>query len=263
MRTATEPREIKVKTVERTLMLLEIMAEQSRPLTLTRLSQLSHLSVSTTYRLLSTLNRSGFVEREKISGEYKLGIKAFLIGNAAMQAIDQRSIAMPILNRLARECDGSVYLAMLSGPNVIYTDNAKTSGPLQIGIQTGIPIPACKTCSGKVLLAYANQAEQARLAGIYREDQLIHDLSSFFKDLHEIGERGYHTEISAFGGGIRELSVPLFDRTQACTGAVSVFRAGSGANLSDADQSLLEKLISTGREISKAMGCPQLAVRSS
>lgn len=256
MRNTVKPREIKVKTVERTLMLLEIMAEQSRSLTLTRLSQLSRLSVSTTYRLLCTLSRSGFVERVPISGEYKLGIKAFLIGNAAMQVIDQRSIAMPILNRLAGECDGSLYLAMLSGSNVIYTDSVKTSGPLQIGIQTGIPLPACKTCSGKVLLAYATHAEQARLAGIYHDDRLIDDISGFLNDLREIEKRGYHTEISAFDGGIRELSVPLFDRTQTCTGAISVFRAGSGSDLGDADHSLLEKLILTGREISKAMGCP-------
>lgn len=256
MRGAAESREIKVKTLERALILLEIMAEQSRSLTLTKLSQLSHLSPSTTYRLLNTLNRSGFVEREKGSGKYKLGIKAFLIGNAAMQVSDQCTIAMPILNRLAQECDGSVYLAMLSGPDVIYIDCAQTHSPLRIGIQTGIPVPACQTCSGKILLAYTIQTEQIRLAGIYLEKRLIRDCSSFLNDLHEIGERGYHFETSTFSDNICELSVPLFSHTQACTGAVSVFRAAAGPGLSETDHSFLEKLTLTGREISTAMGCP-------
>ena len=100
MRTATtEPKEIKVKTVERTLMLLEIMAEESTPLSLTKLGNLSKLSVSTTYRLLSALCRSGFIEKERATGHYKLGLKSFLIGNAALQSVELRPTALPYMER--------------------------------------------------------------------------------------------------------------------------------------------------------------------
>ena len=88
MRANTEPRVVRVQSVERSLALLEIMAEHSAPLPLSRIGKLANLNLSTAYRLLNALCRSGFIERESSNGYYKLGLKTFLIGNAVLQRIN-------------------------------------------------------------------------------------------------------------------------------------------------------------------------------
>ncbi len=117
---ATKQREIRVQTVERSLKLLEVLAEQSTPLTLTRIGQLSNLNLSSAYRILNTLCRSGFVEREKTTGHYQLGLKAFLIGNAVLQRMNIREVALPYLSRFVENTNETIYLAILSHQNVIY-----------------------------------------------------------------------------------------------------------------------------------------------
>ncbi|HEX3048810.1 MAG TPA: IclR family transcriptional regulator [Bacillota bacterium] len=254
MRSNSELKEIKVKTVDRTLMLLEILAEEKTPLTLTRLGQLSKLSLSTIHRLMSTLCRSGFVEREKNTGCYKLGLKAFLIGNAALQSVDLRPTAIPFLSQLAQGSQAPAYLAVLSNQDVIYSDCVKTPGPFQIGVETGTPIPGCQTSSGKVLVAYAQPVAQQNLIDYYHSNRLISNREGMVEELKLIKSQGFCSEISSLGGAIREIAAPVFNHISSCVGAVSVFRLVQGEKITSMDESLVTQVKSTAIQISYAMG---------
>lgn len=255
MRAKRELKEVKVKTVEKTLSLLELLATQNIPLSLTRIGHLSSMSISTTYRLLNTLKRSGFVERDQHTGYYQLGIKAFLIGNAALQKIELRNVALPYLNKLAQNCRESVYLAILSQENIFYSDCVKTNNPIQIGIQTGTPFPACLTSSGKVCLAYLSLEEQLNLIELYTRNQHIQDTQAFLKELAQIQKNGFSVGTSDFGGIVREFSVPIFKHSNVCVGAISIFSTVNNEPLTDQEKKIITQLKNTGAEISKALGC--------
>lgn len=254
MRSQRELKEVKVKTVEKTLSLLELLAEQNIPLSLTRISQLSNMSISTVYRLLNTLTRSGFIERDRLTGYYQLGLKAFLIGNAALQKVELRNVVLPFMNTLSRNSQESVYLAIFSQQNVFYTDCVKTSTPVQLSIQTGMPFPACQTSSGKVFVAYLTLEEQLDLIDFYVRNEFIKDTQGFLKELAQIQRNGYSAGVSHFGGLVREFSVPIFNHSKACVAAISIFGSVVQAELTDAEKELLNQLKSTGAEISKALG---------
>jgi IclR family transcriptional regulator, acetate operon repressor len=260
MRT-TEPKEIKVKTVERTLDLLGVLAEQNTPIPLTRVSQIAKLSISTTYRLLSTLCRSGFVERDKISAHYRLGLKAFLIGNAALQNIELRPIALPHLNQLALNLGESIFLAIISNQNVIYSDCIRTAGPIQVGIQTGMPIPACQTSSGKVLIANLSLHEQQVLAEFFLSNHLLTDKQKFLEELTSIRLQGFCSGMSGVGETIREISVPIFNYLRMCAGTISVFRMVNGAVLTEVEENILTLVRKTSIDISRAMGYPYPVIK--
>jgi IclR family acetate operon transcriptional repressor len=251
-----ELKEVKVKTVEKTLSLLELLAAQNVPLSLTRISQLSNLSISTVYRLLNTLCRSGFVERDQLTGHYKLGIKAFLIGNAALQKVELRNVALPYLTQLSKTCNKSIYLSIFSQQNIIYSDCIRTTSPVQIGIQTGIPIPACRTSSGKVLVAHFSLEEQLNLADFYYKNLLVQDQQAFLKELAVIQKNGYSSGTGDFGGTVREFSTPIFDHSKKCVGAASIFGPVLDVNLTEADLKIIQQLKIVTADISKALGCP-------
>lgn len=254
MRAQRELKEVKVKTVEKTLSLLELLATQNVPLSLTRIGHLSSMSISTAYRLLNTLNRSGFVERDQLTGHYQLGIKAFLIGNAALQKVELRDVALPHLNRLSKSCQESVYLAIFSQQSVFYSDCVKTNNPIQIGIRTGTPFPACQTSSGKVFIAYLTLEEQLELIEFYLRNNYIKDSQSFLKELAQIQKNGYSAGTSDFGGVVREFSAPIFKNSNLCVGAISIFGTVYGEELTDAEKAIISQLKNTSVEISKSLG---------
>jgi DNA-binding IclR family transcriptional regulator len=256
MKANREPKEVKVKTVEKSLTLLELLATQTTPLSLTRIGQLSALSISTTYRLLNTLCRSGFVERDKQTSCYKLGLKAFLIGNAALQKVELRSVAMPYLTQLAKKTAATIYLAIFSQPNIVYSDCIKTSNPIQIGIQTGMPFPACHTGSGKVFIACLTLEEQLELIDYYVKSGLITDTQAFLKELALIQKNGYASGAGEFGGKVREFGVPLFNHARKCVGVISIFSSFHGDELTEAELKIIAQLKNISFEISKALGCP-------
>jgi DNA-binding IclR family transcriptional regulator len=253
MKADTPQREIRVQTVERALMILEIMAKQNETLPLTQIGKLVKLNLSTTYRLLNVLCRSGFVEREKGSGNYRLGLKAFLIGNTVLQRIDLREIAMPYLNQLMQTSGESVYLAILSNQNVVYADGIKTIGPIQINIQTGVQIPACKTNAGKVLLANLDKQEQHYLANQYLREYFIENEQNLLAELDGIRFKRYSSGTSGFNETIHEISAPVFNYLNKCGGAISVFYQANGS-VPHQERSLLEQVNETAGSISRAMG---------
>lgn len=254
MRAQRELKEVKVKTVEKTLSLLELLAEQKMPLSLTQVSQLSNISISTVYRLLNTLTRSGFIERDRVTGYYQLGLKAYQIGNAALQKVELRNIVLPYMNNLSNQCQESVYLAIFSQQNVFYTDCVKTSTPVQLSIQTGIPFPACQTSSGKVFVAYLTLEEQLNLIDFYVRNGFIKDTQAFLKELAQIQRNGYAAGVSQFGSLVREFSAPVFNHAKTCIAAVSVFGPVFQAELTQAEKELLNRIKNTCAEISKALG---------
>lgn len=250
MDNAKKSRDIKIKTVEKALTLLEILAEQNVSLPLTRLTQLSKISLSTCYRLMNTLWRNGFVERDNATDCYKLGFKAFLIGNAALQNIDLRPIAMPYLKQLAEVCDESIFLAILFGQNVTYLENVKKSDSIQVGIQTGVPIPACYTSSGKLLLANLPISEQKALTEIYLSNRQINDKEKFLDELKSIKSQDFCSGVSGLGGTI-EISAPIYNYLKACVGTISIFRLTNNTET----KNVLCLIKKTSIEISRAIGC--------
>lgn len=79
--------EMQVKTVEKALKILEVLAREEKPLTLTTIGKMSALNLSTAHRLLRTMCNQGFVEREISGGHYRLGLKALAVGNAALTEV--------------------------------------------------------------------------------------------------------------------------------------------------------------------------------
>jgi len=252
----TEEKTIKVKAVEKTLRLLEILAEHDTPLPLTRLGQITHMSLSTVHRLLNTLCSSGFVEREPVTGHYRLGLKAFLIGNAALQNVSLRPTALEVMQVLAEEVQESVYLAVLSQQDVIYSDAVRPAGMIQFGIQTGIPLPAYETNSGRLLLAYLPASEQEMVLEKYG---LVKDAAASRKlreELKQIREKGYIFNQIDMGNGIREISAPVFNHQRLCLGAIGIFRPANDEGMAVKDADILEKVRSTAGQISRRLGYP-------
>ena len=84
-----------VDAAAKALDLLTTFSFQKPHLSLADLATRTGIPRPTAFRLLTTLEQAGFVA--KVSGEYRLGIKCFVLGNIVAGGLDLRETAHPHL----------------------------------------------------------------------------------------------------------------------------------------------------------------------
>src|SRR5256885_17220691 len=100
---ATTPRRYTVDAAAKALELLTAFSFSEPRLSLAALAARTGIPRATAFRLLSTLEGAGFLVKE--SGDYRLGIKCFVLGNVAAATLDLRQVAQPPFSAL-RELAG-------------------------------------------------------------------------------------------------------------------------------------------------------------
>ena len=79
-----------IQVITRLSLILDAMAAYDEPVSLKTLSAATGLHPSTTFRILASLVKHGFVERGATS-RYRLGIRLLQLGNRVRGQIDRRS----------------------------------------------------------------------------------------------------------------------------------------------------------------------------
>lgn len=207
------PRE-RVQSVERALTLLRVLAREG-PSSLAALHQATGLSKTVVFRLLRTLEASGFVEQDGDNRRYQIGIGAFEVGQAYPAAGPLIQLGLPILDALVEGSPHTAYIGVRDGFEVVYLATVYNRGPLRVHTPPGTRIPAHSTAFGKVLLAGLPEAEVVALATqfglpaltpttITDSDLLINHLRKVRKDGYANNNEEAHPGIGAIGAVIRD-----------------------------------------------------------
>jgi DNA-binding IclR family transcriptional regulator len=78
----------RVQVLDRTLQLLDVLAQSDSDLGPSELGEKLALHRSTTHRLLKVLERHQLIRKSQIEGKYSLGIKLFELGNRVVSQSD-------------------------------------------------------------------------------------------------------------------------------------------------------------------------------
>lgn len=135
----------------RGLDVLEVLADAQRELTLAEIATAMGMSKGGVYRLLDTLWKRGFVDKES-HGHYRLGFKSWEI-SASMPRLRVIRFATPIMQQLSTEIGESVVLGVLTGSDVVYTQTVVQPHAVRVHAEVGTRAPAHSVSSGLVLLA--------------------------------------------------------------------------------------------------------------
>jgi DNA-binding IclR family transcriptional regulator len=155
----------RVQSVERALLLLEEIAASPVPPTAPEIAQRAGINRATAWRLLSTLEHFDLVERDPDSGRYTVAYGAVRLSMATNASSLVRR-ARPVLERLAKETDGTVFLEVASRGALVTLDEARSTSPIQVDL-TGVLIPLHCGSVGKLYLASLPADERASyLAGL-------------------------------------------------------------------------------------------------
>ena len=214
-----------VDAAAKALELLSVFSFREPRLSLADLASRTGIPRATAFRLLSTLEQSGFLD--KVHGAYQLGIKCFVLGNIVAGGLDLRETARPHLAALREATRETTQIAILDHWQVVYLE--RMLSPLSVGYmrsRAGAILPAYCTGLGKALLAFRPEAEVAAWAATQKFTALtprtITTARRLMKELAAIRERGYGLDLEEREKGVTCIAAPIFNHTGDVVAAISV-----------------------------------------
>jgi len=113
--------------LERTLGVLELLAENAAGMQLFEIAERLGIPRSATHRLLISLMEHGYVRQERTQGTYQLTAKITSLAFTFLARSGITDFAQPVLDRLAAECGELVRLGVISGKDLLWVAKAQGS----------------------------------------------------------------------------------------------------------------------------------------
>jgi DNA-binding IclR family transcriptional regulator len=246
-----------ILTVSRALELMEQFHGEVEELGVTDLSKLLTLHKNNVFRLLATLESRGYIEQNILTGNYRLGLKTLELGQTFTKQMGLLRQSRPVLERLVRECNETMYVAILKGVSIVYLDAVETDLTVRVVPRVGARLPAHCTAAGKVQLAYLSEEE----SDIFLHDELkrytpntLTGRDDLKKQLQEIAVLGYAIDDEELDVGVRCVSAPIRDYTHRIIGAVSVSGPSMRFSRERMERELIPLVLKAEKEISLKLG---------
>ena len=234
-----EPRDISVRSVERAIAILDLLA-QGGWRTGADVARGLHVHRSTALRLLATLERHALVERDQRTARYRLGRRLAQLASVVTGEFDLRYVARPVCEQLASAAGETATLDVLVGDVIVPIEQATASTSLVSVNWLGRRTPVHCTASGKAILAFGPDAVRERLLAAPLEQvtpRTITDraeLEAQLEAARHMGVARTHEELEV---GLDAIAAPVFGADGEVVAALDVsgpshrLRAGSRPEL--------------------------------
>lgn len=245
------------QTLSRALRLLEAIREVPDGLSAASLCDRTALPKGTVHRLLNTLMRHGFVERN--SHCYRIGLRAFVVGSAFLTHLDLRTRALPFLFELRNLTGETVQIAVLENYEVVFIERVLSQSPVAyMKSRVGAVLPAYCTGLGKALLAFAPpdlvQRYLETVPLVPQTSLTITDPRHLLEELAVVRRQGCAVDRGEREAAVRGVAAPVFDHEGNAVAAVSVAGPADRMPLPLEGSVLARQVKETAREISIAIG---------
>lgn len=236
--------DIKVKTLYKALQILECFNENNPELGITDISKKLGLFKSNVFNILSTFEKTGYIERNPENNKYRLGVKVLELAYVVNTNMDFRKQILPLLHDIAQQTNEVVYLGIPHEHEVVYLEMVLPKNILPPRLVMGEKAPIYSTAIGKSMMAYFSdeQISQVVKAGLKKiTDNTITDKKRLLDELSEIRTRGYAIDNMENEYGIKCIGKALLNRKGQVVAGISV--SGPSLRFSDERMSKLRQIL--------------------
>jgi IclR family KDG regulon transcriptional repressor len=152
-----------IQSVSHALDVLEELCKAAGEVGVTELSKRLKLHKNNVFRLLATLELRGYVEQNKETEDYRLGVKALQLGQSYLTQSTLVARAMPILKSLSDAIGETCSLAVLQNGNVQFPISVEAKRPVKVAPRVAISFPAKLNAAGRLLTAQLSDTTLAEL----------------------------------------------------------------------------------------------------
>lgn len=243
-----------VAAVDEALGLLFLVA-QYPGLGVTELAKRSENTKARTFRLLTTLENRGLVQRDSLA-TYTLGHRVLHLGIAAQEQVSLVRLAHDILRNIGAKFDESVQIRVRDGLHSVCVARRESTQVLRVHSDVGNRRPLHAGAASKLLLAFApEEIQQAVLASElqrFTPNTIVHR-SKLAQELARIRTQGYATSFGEMTLDAVAVGAPVYDVGGNVVAALSVSAPNSRVS-KNVLQSIVDLVIASARELSAALG---------
>ena len=242
-----------VPALEKGLDILEFLATKSHPTTMTGIAQALGRSPGELFRLLSVLQRRGWLTRLN-DDSYQLSTRLFELAHGFTPAKRLIDVALPVMRALAVAIRQSCHLSIADEGEQLVILDVETPGPAGLFVRTGTRYPLATTASGRVIMALSQNATPPGSVrtptpeGAERNRPL--DLE---KRLTQIRKRGYEEIAGEWLEAVVDICWPIFNVRGEVTAVLAVPFLAMGQPRQDITTAR-ERTRAAAEQISKAIG---------
>lgn len=209
-----------VRAVDRALDILLCFTSKT-DWAMTEIAEHVGLHKSTVHRMLATLEEKGFIERDRATDRYHLGLKVWELSANLSRTDDQATIWLPEMVRLRDQLGETVSIYVRDGSERIRMQAVQSNQPVRRVAPVGVRLPLYAGASSKVLIAYSETAVRESILQSPLWPASI-DRKQYDQQLQEILAQGYATSFEEREEGAAALSSPILDRFGMIAAALSV-----------------------------------------
>lgn len=239
-----------VRAVDRALDILQAFTAADFELSAGELLKRVDLSRPTLYRLLNTLEKSGFVTSSGEPQKFRLGSSVARLAHVWTSSLDISAVAQPFMQRIHQQTGETVALFIQQADERVCIAELPSTQPLSFKRGVGYSERIVLGASGRVILAHMpDGAEKLRLYVAHAKL----DPDTYAKDLILIRQRGYALSKDELIQGAVAVAAPYFDGSSRVVGSIAVF--GPSARLHTVQTEAFGKLLTAeAKALSKALG---------
>lgn len=205
-----------IRSLDKGLELLEIIEQETYPVSLTALWKKLGWDKATIHRMCATLERRGYLYRDPKTKRYSLGLKIFGLYESIVKNIDVQRTARPYLEQIEEETRESAHLGLVFEKSVVFIDKVMGRDFSPVNVQIGGREPLYCTALGKAYLAFVDERE---LYGLLREpfrkytESTPGSFEELNRELRIVRKRGYSTDLEEYIEGVRCIASPILNQS--------------------------------------------------
>lgn len=250
-----------IQAVSHALDLLEQFHDDVDELGVTELSKRLKLHKNNVFRLLATLESRGYIEQNKATENYRLGLKALELGQTFIKQMGLLRQAKPILEQIVADCNETAYVAIYKEQHTVYLDVVETSLTVRVVSRVGSRLPAYCTAAGKVHMAFMTDEELDELLAntklLQYTPTTITGVNALKTELAKVRELGYAFDDEELDPGVRCIAAPIRDYTRRIVGAISISGPSMRIENDRVEKELVPLVLNAGADLSTRLGYPK------
>jgi DNA-binding IclR family transcriptional regulator len=217
--------------------LLEEFKGDRDELGVTELSNRLNLDKNRIFRLLATLETRGYIEQNKATENYRLGLKSLELGQTFIKQLGL-VLLKPFLKEIVKECNEMVYLGIILQNSVVCLDVEEPNQAVRVTSDT---------------------EEELEKLGILDNmkrftPSTIVNRVEFVKHIKGVARRGYAFDDGEYNPGVKCVAVPIKDYTGRVVGGIAIPGPSFRMTEERLKREIIPVLKAAGKKASKRLG---------
>lgn len=217
----------RVTSLDKALLILELVIDQGRDLSITEISQKLGMVKGTVHRVLSTLAARKFIQQNSKTKMYGLGVRTLEIGTASKRERFLRMAMAPFLMELYETCGETVNAAVWEYNEIRYIYRLESGEMLRISITAGTRFSGYCAATGKILLSYFSNEDIRQIYGhpnAFKKhtERTIGSVDELIREIEEVRVNKVAIDDEEALVGVYCVAAPILNPKGECVAAISI-----------------------------------------